>query len=114
VLVCAGLAGVVLYWRRFDDVRRLAWLAFAPLLFFNYRSLANYVIAAAPVAAMVLVARHGRGGAVPLQEVTTSADRRSRLTAPLGRRDDRAGRDGRPRSAARALPRQYRRGGRQL
>jgi uncharacterized membrane protein len=65
---------VVLYWRRFDDVRWLAWLAFAPLLFFNYRALANYVIAAAPVAAMVLVARYGRDGGTLIQEVTTSVD----------------------------------------
>jgi hypothetical protein len=60
LLACAGFTGVVLYWRRFESVRWLRWLAFAPLLFFNYRSLANVFIAAAPVATMVPVARYGR------------------------------------------------------
>lgn len=69
LLACAGLAGVVLYWRWFEDVRWLAWLAFAPLLFFNYRSLANYFIVAAPIAVMILIARRGRGDHVGRPEV---------------------------------------------
>lgn len=60
LLACAGLAGVVVYWYRFESLRWLAWLAFAPLLFFNYRSLANYFIVAAPIAVMILIARRGR------------------------------------------------------
>lgn len=57
--VLMGLAGVTLlvgYWLEFDRVKWLAWVAWAPLLFFNYRSLANYFIVVAPVAVMVLIA----------------------------------------------------------
>jgi len=58
--VLMGLAGVVFlvgYWWAFDRVRWLAWIAWAPLLFFNYRSLANYFVVLAPVTVMVWIAR---------------------------------------------------------
>lgn len=56
----AGLGGLVAYWRHFDALRWTAWLAWGPILFFSYRSLANYFIVLAPVAVMLLVAQRGR------------------------------------------------------
>lgn len=58
--VVLGLVGVnflITYWFSFDRVKWLAWVAWAPLLFVNYRSLANYFIVVAPVAVMVLIAK---------------------------------------------------------
>jgi uncharacterized membrane protein len=56
----AGVAGLALFWWRFDDLRWVAWVAWAPLLFFNYRSLANYFVVVAPLAVLIVVARGER------------------------------------------------------
>jgi uncharacterized membrane protein len=67
LMALVGVGGVVAYWTLFDRIRWLAWIAWAPLLFFNYRSLANYFIVVAPVAVMLLIARRGH------REVSTNA-----------------------------------------
>jgi uncharacterized membrane protein len=59
LMAVGGVAAVVGYWYDFERVRWLAWIAWAPLLFINYRSLANYFIVVAPVAVMLLIARRG-------------------------------------------------------
>lgn len=55
-----GLSMVAAYWLRFDQLKWLAWIAWAPILFFNYRSLGNYFIVVAPVAVMILICQRGR------------------------------------------------------
>lgn len=55
-----GVLAVVGYCVSFDRVRWLAWIAWAPLLFVNYRSLANYFVVVAPVAVMVVCCRGER------------------------------------------------------
>jgi uncharacterized membrane protein len=67
LMAFVGGSFIVAYWQNFENVRWFAWLAWAPLLFFNYRSLANYFIVVAPVAVMVLIARRGH------QEVSAGA-----------------------------------------
>lgn len=57
LMAVAGVSGLGLYWRSFDRIRWLAWIAWAPLLFFNYRSLANYFVVVAPIGTLVLFAR---------------------------------------------------------
>jgi uncharacterized membrane protein len=56
----ASVAGLAVFWWRFDDLRWAAWIAWAPLLFFNYRSLANYFVVVAPLAVLIVVARGER------------------------------------------------------
>jgi len=58
MMAIVGIASVGAYWVYFDRVQWLAWIAWAPLLFFNYRSLANYFVVVAPVAVMILIAQY--------------------------------------------------------
>jgi len=57
LMALAAVGGLVGYWYYFDRVRWLAWIAWGPLLFFNYRSLANYFVVLAPIAMMIVIAR---------------------------------------------------------
>ncbi len=57
LMALAAFGGLVGYWYHFDRVRWLAWIAWGPLLFFNYRSLANYFVVLAPIAVMIVIAR---------------------------------------------------------
>lgn len=50
---------VVLYWLWFDRLKWTAWLAPGVILFFNYRSLANYFNFLPPLALLALLASHG-------------------------------------------------------
>jgi len=60
LMAFVGGGFIVAYWQHFETVRWFAWLAWAPLLFFNYRSLANYFVVVAPIAVMVLIAQRER------------------------------------------------------
>jgi uncharacterized membrane protein len=60
----AGLGLVGAYWHWFDRLKWLAWIAWGPLLFFNYRSLANYFVVLAPMAVAILIAQYGRDAEV--------------------------------------------------
>lgn len=60
LMAIVGLGSVAGYWVAFDRVKWLAWVAWAPLLFFSYRSLGNYFVVVAPVAVMILVCTRDR------------------------------------------------------
>jgi uncharacterized membrane protein len=60
LMLIIGLSSVAAYWLAFDRVKWLAWIAWAPLLFFNYRSLTNYFVVVAPVAVMILASTRWR------------------------------------------------------
>lgn len=57
LMAIAGVALLVWFWVDFERVRWLAWVAWVPILFFNYRSLANYFVVLAPIAVTILVCR---------------------------------------------------------
>jgi len=59
LMIFAALGGLAVYWDQFEAVKWTAWLAWGPLLFFNYRSLANYFIVLAPIAVLILICRRG-------------------------------------------------------
>lgn len=57
LMIGVGVGGLAAYWRWFDEVQWLAWMAWAPILFMSYRSLANYFVVLGPVVVLVMVAR---------------------------------------------------------
>jgi uncharacterized membrane protein len=57
LVVAAALGGLAWYWRRFEHVRYLGWVAWAPLLLLHYRSFPTYISTAVPIATLAFFAR---------------------------------------------------------
>jgi len=72
LMAAAGVGGLVIYWTQFERYRWVAWLAWGPVLFFSYRSLANYFVTLAPVAVMLLVAQHRHSMATEVRDAASA------------------------------------------